>query len=42
MSKQAEPGGFGPGLASGAGLPPFVFILVPGRVVAAIARHRAE
>ena len=39
---QAEPGGFGSGLASGAGLPQFAFTLVPGRVATAIARHRAE
>ena len=39
---QAEPGGFGSGLASAAVPPQFVFILVPGRVVAAISRHRAE
>jgi hypothetical protein len=42
VSTQAEPAGFGSGLASGAGQPQFVVILVPGRVVAAISRHGAE
>jgi hypothetical protein len=37
---QAEPGGFRPGLASGAAPPWFALILVLGQVIAAISRHR--
>ena len=39
---QAEPRGFGSGLASGAAPRRFVFILVLGQVIASISRHRAQ
>jgi hypothetical protein len=39
---QAEPGGFGAGLASGAAPPRFVLILVQGRVIPATSWHHAE
>jgi hypothetical protein len=39
---QAEPGGFGAGLASGAAPPQFVRTLVQGRLIAATSRHHAE
>ncbi|HEY2308865.1 MAG TPA: hypothetical protein VGI05_23570 [Streptosporangiaceae bacterium] len=42
MSMQAEPGGLGSGLASGAAPPRFALILALAQVVAAISRHRAE
>ncbi len=39
---QAEAGGFRSGLGSGVAPPRFVLNLLPGQVIAAISRHRAE